>query len=813
MEKINALFNPKSIAIIGASERVDSIGFLVLRNIILGGYTGEIYLVNPKYNELEGLPCLRSVNGLPKDGIDLALICTPEHTHNSILTALSKKHCRFSFVLGTRQRDTETKIRSKRGKRRGTSVIGPNSLGIISPHIKLNASFAHTSAEPGRIAMVSQSHTVVTSVLDWAKSEHVGFSHCVSMGDMWDVAWEDVLDYLATDYRTHTVVLYLEYIANARTFLSAVRAVAKTKPVIVLTPRYSMAARQSESAPTLSRYDIYATAFRRVGIMPVDSIESLFNAIEAFPLMGPQAEKSISVLVNDYAIGQVTAASVEHHGLNLTLYDVNTLIKLNEYVEGRIDPDEPINLGITGTVENYINVIRTLLKGTRHTNVLVAHSPSPMIDSQILATELVKNFKSNRKRLITCWLGPNESKKAQQIMTSAGFVAFDTPEHALDSYRQMLDYHTSQVMLTETPPSQSSEVKANRAHCANMIKTSLRHKHYQLSIDESYQLLYGYGFELADHFGDLTRYQPEVIGIIGFETHRVFGPILYLKPAVNKHHRLFRRSLGLPPLNIKLASEMLLEAGLYKRAGSEGNLNHSLLKKASEVLLKLSQLAVDQPDIHEIEIRMIVTEEELQVATSDIRVTKSKLKGYERLAIHPYPVELEEPLCINKDNCFLMRPIRPEDEHKVHAALKTLSDEDIRRRFFYAMKHFDHSFLAKLTQIDYEREMAFVLTDADDVADPFIYGVARISQLSTDNSAEFAVFITPKIRGLGMGKLLMNRLIEYAKAKNYSVLEGHVLSDNTPMLALCRATGFHLEHLKDEPGVMMVKMPLGQKEK
>jgi acetyltransferase len=761
-------------------------------------------------------------------------------------------------------------------------ILGPNCVGLLVPHLALNASFAHTGALPGKIAFVSQSGALVTAVLDWAKSRGIGFSKFISLGDSADVDCGDVLDYLASDGETHSILLYLESITAARKFMSAARAAARNKPVIVVK-----AGRMKEGAKAAASHtgalagadDVYDAAIRRAGMLRVTSTEDLFDAVETLARARPLYGDRLAILTNGGGPGvMATDALVASQGrLAEPLQD--TLHKLDAVLPATWSHGNPVDIIGDAPTERYVQALQILLEEPQSDAVLFIHAPTAIVGSSEIAEAVAPVIEKASRNVLACWMGGDAVKRARAIFSQACIPTYDTPEDAVSAFLQVVQYRRNQDLLMEVPPSRSSEFAHDREKARAIVTGALAEGRSMLSESESKAVLATYSIpvvetriagtiedamKLAAEIGfpvALKIFSPDIshksdIGgvaldlenaqgvdvaanamqqrvrqsrpdarlrgftvqsmvhrpnahelIVGTATDPVFGPVILFGQGGTAVEVTADRAVGLPPLNMVLASELVSRTRVSKLLAGYRDRPPADLAAVGRTLIQVSQLIADIPQIAELDINPLLADEKGVLALdARMRVAPFAASGVDRFAIRPYPEELEEWISW-QGRQVLLRPIKPEDGAQHLEFFNSLDADDVRYRVFMRIRELPPAQLARLTQIDYDREMAFIATCEREPGRFETLGVARAIADPDNISAEFAIIVRSDLKGQGLGKILLRKLIEYCRARGTKEIVGEALPDNARVLGLVRHFGCAVSH--SYPGTMRLRFDLG----
>ncbi len=902
VRNLEALFAPRSVAVVGASNRAHSVGAVVTRNLLHGGFEGAVMPVNPHEEAVAGVLAYPDVASLPRVP-DLGVVATPPETVPGIVEALGRRGTRAVVVLtaGLERRDTAggSAARTRKpnpgakraapnlqaatlaaARRHGTRILGPNCVGLLVPGIGLDASFAHVPAAPGRLAFVSQSGALCTAVLDWAQSHGVGFSCFVSLGNSIDVDVGDVLDHLSADPGTRAVLLYLEGLVEARKFMSAGRAAARNKPVIVIKSgrlRDAARAAASHTGALAAADDVVDAAIRRAGMLRVERIADLFDAAETLARAHPARGRELTIVTNGGGPGVMATDALLAGGGRLASLSPETHAKLDAVLPPTWSGGNPVDLVGDATGRRYEEAIRALGNDASGTGLLVLHAPTALASGREAAQAVIGALAERPPRgvVLTSWLGGAGAEAARRLLREASLPTYDTPEDAVRSFLYMVAYRENQEQLLETPPRFVAGVAPDVAAARGILQAAAAAGREWLSAADAMAVLAAYRIpvvetraapdaarasRLAEEVGfpvALKILSPDVVHkselggvaldledadavaaaaevmvrrvrserpdariegfvvqrmerrpgarelIAGATTDPIFGPVLLFGQGGTAVEVLGDRALGLPPLNANLARELVERtrvARLLEAYRDRPAVDHAALV---ETLVRISQLVVDLPEIRELDVNPLLADEHGVVAL-DARIRIGPPAERVALAIRPYPAELEETLSLPGRQTVVARPIRPEDEPAHRAFFERLDPNDVYFRFFNMVREMPHSQLARYTQIDYDREMAFIAYRRE--APDETLGVVRAVTDPDNERAEFAVIVRSDFKGRGLGKAMLEKLIRYCRSRGTRRLVGQVLDSNRAMLGLARDLGFEVE--SEDAGVIDVGLAL-----
>ena len=868
VRNLEYLFAPRSIAVIGASDRTGSVGGAVTRNVLAGGFKGPIALVNPAHDVIDGRMVCRSVAELDI-APDLAVICTPPATIPELIAQLGARGTRAAVVLTAglnapaadgSSGGTVAQAMLAAARPHMLRVLGPNCVGMLSPGIGLNASFAHAPARKGHLAFVSQSGALTTALLDWARERDIGFSHFVSLGEAADVDFGDVLNYLAADPNTTAILLYIESINAARKFMSAARAAGRTKSIIVVkagrAPEGAKAA-ASHTGALAGSDDIYDAAIRRAGAIRVSSTTELFIAAETLARARPIAGECLAIVTNGGGLAVLAADALSLGGGKLATLSAATLAALDAKLPRTWSHANPVDIIGDAPAARYVEALASVLADPAVDAVLLLHAPTAIVDSTAIAAACMPLLSATRKPVFTCWLGGEAVRGAKLASLAAGLPTYETPEEAVTGFLQVVLHRRNRQSLLETPPSYADDLPRDAIAVRRIVDTAQGDARAILDEVESKNVLRAYGIgvvetrnacdvdeavRIAGEIGypvalkilspDIThksdvggvalqllsaesvaaegermlervrslRPDARIAGftveqmllaangielIAGIASDPVFGPVILFGAGGTAVETLRDKAVALPPLNAALARDLIGRTRVAKLLAGYRNVPGADLAAIERALLGLAQLAADFPEIAELDINPLVADEHRAIALdARIRIARTPERGTDRFAIRPYPRELELLETIH-GRLLLIRPIRPDDEHRYPRLLEATSREDLYFRFFRAIRSLGHADVARFTQIDYDREMALVAVDGDEIV-----GVVRAISDPDNARAEFAILVRSDWTGRGLGYSLMSRIIAYCRGRGIAELFGEVLSENARMLQMVAALGF-----------------------
>ena len=881
---LDKMMVPKSVVAIGASVRPGSLGAAVTRNLLAGGFKGDIHLVNVKGGTIEGRPVLKSLAEL-REPADLAVIMTPAETVPRLILELGECGTKVAVVItagpgdGVTAREDNARWR-KRILRAARPyllrVVGPNCIGYAVPRIGLNASFGPGGLKAGRLAAVAQSGAVLAGLADWGAAQNIGFSHLISMGDMTDVDFGDVLDMLARDYETRALLMYVEGITQARKFMSAARGVARLKPVIVLKAGRHAAAAKAAASHTGSMAGsaaVYDAAFARAGLVRVTGLGELFDAAETLGHGITPRNERLAILTNGGGVGIIATDLLMDEGGELATLLPRTIAQLDKQMPRAWSRANPVDIVGDADGLRYAAAVNALADDRGVGAVLAMNVPTALTSSVEAARAVTGAPGAKVVPLIGCWIGGPEAQAGRTVLHEAGIPAYDTPLRAVRGFMHIVQYRRGQRALQRTPPS-VPETRSDTHLVRAIVQGALADRREVLTEPEAQRVLAAYGIpvvpteivlDAAEAAAAATRigfpvavkvlsreitHKSDVGGveldldseqavadavramtvkacnvapgahidgfvvqpmikrplavelILGAAEDPVFGPILLVGHGGVAAEVIDDKALALPPLDPVLAEDALSRTRVDRLLRGYRDRPPAARGAVCDALVRLSQLIADVGEIAELDINPLLADADGVIAL-DARVVVRKPAGQERgarFAIRPYPVELETGITHRGERLFI-RPIRPDDEPLLQAFTKRMTPEDVRLRFFGPMRELSHEMAARLTQIDYDREMAFLLLDGKE-----LLGVGRLAADPDFEQAEFALVVASYRQGHGYGRLLLEHVLHYAKARGVTRVVGHVLRENDKMLDLAKRLGFVRESGRSgEPDIRVVK--------
>jgi acetyltransferase len=878
---LDRVFAPRAVAVIGASGRPRAVGHIVLRNMQLAQFPGTLMPVNPSLREIDGLRVWPDIASLRADP-DLAVIATPPDTVPDLISQLARRNCAGAIIITAGFHDGGAEAGARRRQAMLDAarpallrIIGPNCLGMLAPGAKLNASFSHVQAANGAIACFTQSGAIAAALLDWAAARGIGLRYLVSVGDMADVDFGDLLDFVAADPEIRAILLYVESIAGARKFMSAARAAARERPVVVVKsgrhPAASAAA-QCHTGALAGSDAVYDAAFKRAGLIRVAGLDELFSAAETLSRAGIARGGRTTILTNGGGFGVLAADAVLDAGGRLTELTPETRAKLDSAMPPIWSHGNPVDIIGDADAERYQAALAALLSDSATDMVLALNCPTGVASSMEAAEGTISAWQARRVRpgpkLLACWLTTQNSTAILHRFNAAGIPAFSTLEGAVAGCAQLAEYARNQHLMLKVPERRQQESGAvDRAMVHAVLQQARSQGREWLDAATARSVLGSYGVpvvrahpaatsdeaaEIADTIGgrvalkirspSLThksdvggvtlnlsggaavraaaeamaahvhalRPEAKLEGftvepmvsrreafelIIGASTDPTFGPVILFGHGGVGVEAIGDTALGLPPLDHELALSLMGRTRV-------GRLSHGFrghppcdIDAIARVLIAVAELMLDNPEIRELDINPLFSDASGIIAV-DTRIRLDDPGARVASAIVPYPRELETSLTLPGGQQVFLRPIRPDDAALLQRMHAVLAPEDVRARFHGALRVLEGRMLARLTQIDYDREIALLAFAA---GDELPLGVVRLYADPDNIAGEFAVIVRSDWHGRGLGTALLRRLIEIADKRGLCRIVGSVLSDNAAMLRLAHEVGFETtEHAGEE---------------
>ncbi|HLT43800.1 MAG TPA: GNAT family N-acetyltransferase [Luteimonas sp.] len=890
--RLTSIFEPAGVAVVGGSPRERSAGRAVMRNLREGGYAGRIGWVSPRHRRIDGIdtvPRLAALGWVP----DLVVITAPAPLVPALVAEAAELGVGAGLLLtahlGPGREDFHAAIRAA-ARPHGMRILGPHCLGILSAHAGLNASIAARAPQPGDLALVSESSAIAAALVEWGVSRSIGFSKVVSLGDALDVDFADLLDHLATDRHTRAILLYVEHVGDARKFMSAARAAARAKPVVLVRaarPQPPASIAEVGLRALAPAEAVHAAAFRRAGLLQVAALDDLFAAAQTLSTLRTFPGRRLAILGNGGGVGLLAAQQLAQLGGTLATLSPQTVAALDALLPGGWSHDNPVDLVVDADGERYATAIEALLADPGNDALLVVNVPTafsaPLDAARALADALARRGRAAaHKPVFAVWLSGDA--QAHAVLHAAGVPGYATETEAVHGFMHLVRYREAQQALMETPPSLPEDFAVDAAGARALVREALARGEVQLDPQTTARILAAYGldYEAPLHSADpdaavaaaapllaqgravavkidspdiahktvvdgvrLNRGSAQAVRDAATDVLRlagerrpdarirgvtvqamvdrphareliaaiaddpVFGPVIVFGRGGTAVRVVDDLALALPPLDLRLAHELIGRTRVARRLEAHRSQDAADERAIALALVKLAQLAADVPEIRQMSLNPLLADADGAVAV-DARILVGPVealhrgRGHPRFAIFPYPSELERRITLADGAPAFVRPVRPEDEELFREFFSHVTDEDLRLRFFQSVKHFSHEFIARLTQMDYARSIALLALDADGA----MLGAVRLHADANYERGEYGILVRSDLKGQGLGWQLMRTMIEVAGWMGLQEVEGQVLRQNRGMLAMCEQLGFTISPDPDEPGLMLVRLPV-----
>jgi acetyltransferase len=893
--RLKNLLAPRSVALVGASPRQGSVGRAILNNIGKAKFAGEFGLVNPRYSEIDGVATVASLSRLSFVP-ELVVLTAPAKSIAGLIDEAGRRGTAGAVIVsaglghgpGSLAEEAE-----RAAKKYGMRLIGPNCLGIMMPCVNLNASFAAHMPGRGNLALISQSGAIAAGMVDWAAQRAVGFSGIVSIGDQLDVDIADLLDYFAMDEKTQAILLYIEAIKDARKFMSAARAAARIKPVVVV--KSGRMAQGAKAAAThtgaLAGSDaVYDAAFQRAGMLRVSDLRELFDCAETLGRLKSPPGKRLAILTNGGGIGVLAVDRlVELGGIPATIAP-GIRAKLDAVLPPTWSGSNPVDIIGDADPRRYAAALEVLLADPGNDAILVMNVQTAIARADEIAAAVigvVQKYRAQQrmspKPILAAWIGADQ--KVGDLLSGAGIPNYPTEDDAVRGFMHLVRHRELVEMLALVPPAMPSSFAPDTEAARHVIADALADDRQWLDPIEIKRLFDAYDIPMVPTYAaadaeqavahavaifaqgstvvlkimsrDIThksdvggvvlnltsadavrsatseilarakalRPEARISGvmvqammlrpkarelILGLADDPTFGTVVVFGRGGTAVEIINDKALALPPLDLQLAHSLIERTRVSRLLRAYRDVPAVKEDAVAMVLVKLAQMAADIPEIRGLDINPLLADQ-AGVLAVDARVGLGRVErkfrgsGPANFAVRPYPSQWQRHLEVKDGWQVFARPIRPEDEPLIHEFLRHVTSHDLRLRFFAQMKEFSHEFIARLTQLDYARAMAFVAFD--EVTNELL-GVVRIHSDSIYESGEYAILLRSDLKGRGLGWALMQMMIEYARSEGLKAISGDVLTENTIMLAMCRSLGFEVKSDPAEHGICNVRLVL-----
>ncbi|MFI5306013.1 MAG: GNAT family N-acetyltransferase [Polyangiales bacterium] len=891
---LDSVLQPRSIAVVGASDREGSVGGVLLRNLREAGFPGELFAVNDKRKRVQGMRSHQSVLALGRS-LDLALVAVPAAGVPQVIRDCGQAGVKAVVLLsagfaeqGAAGASLQAEV-LEIARSHGVRVLGPNCLGVLRPSAKLRAIFGKTPTRAGRLALVSQSGAVCTAILDWAEAREIGFSAVLSLGGAADVGFGEVLDYLALDAETDAILLYLEGVDHPRRFMSGLRVAARMKPVIALKAGRKPAgarAAATHSGALVGDDAVFASALRRAGAVRAESFEQLFSAAEMLASGRRATGNRLGIVTNAGGLGVMAADRAADLDLPLAALRPDTLAVLDAALPPQWSHANPVDLVGDAPPERYARAMAAVLDDPEVDGVITLLSPQAMTDPTAAASAVIAASQRSDKPVLSCFSGGAQVVEAQTLFAKHRLPHLPTPEHAIEAFADLWSFEHNQRLLLQVPGPLADPRPPDVEAARSVVLAALGEGREQLRLDEAKAVLRAFHVEVtaslparsadeaaaaAERLGlpvamkidsDDLSHKSDVGGvrlgidtldgvrtaftqmlaearqrapaaklrgvtlepmlakrfgrelIVGVTRDPALGPAIGFGAGGTLVELIADHAVALPPLNRLLARDLLERTRVRTLLGPFRGMPAADLDALENVLLRVSDLVCELPEVHELDINPLIADEHGAVAVDArvrLRTQAAGLERYAHMAIEPFPAHLACTQRLVDGSQVTLRPIRPEDAQIEQSFVRELSSESRYFRFHQGLVELTPRMLARFTQIDYDREMAFVAVSTRDGGEHEI-GVARYVSNPDGESCEFALVVADAWQHKGLGSSLMAALIDVARAKGLSRMEGEVLTENTKMLGLMRELGFSVRPDPHDATLRVVELALRPKD-
>ena len=803
---LSGLIKPRSIAVIGASENLTSLGGTVLKNLLEGDFQGSVFPVNPAYAELFGHPSFESVEQLPETP-DLALIATPVDITADIIQQCGRKGILQAVILSAGS-DEYLENEHNAGliavaNEAGVRLLGPNSLGVIRTDIGLNASTGRCMVRRGDLAFVSQSGAICSATIDWAETAGVGFSSIISTGSGKTVETWEILDYLVKDEQTRGILIHFEHMTNTREWISSLRAAASVKPVIAIKSGRFGASRYIDDT-FIPRDNLFNSILRRTGVVRVHSTTELFSAAKTLTSRYRQCGDRLAIISNGDGPGDLAADRVLDLGLTLGQVSEQTRAQLRDQLPSYCRLDNPIYILADANAERYRAAIELVLADPEIDAVLVIVTPQAVTPLDEIESVVIELADTSKKPLLACWMGEASVVNNRANLGLAHIPVFRDPEMAVRGFGYLVQHQKSQQLLLQAPGPEVTSWIPDTQRAQTVIEAVQRDGQLELDQSQCQQLLDCYQIQRDQqpevYSNPVPRLQLMVRRDPGFGPVILFGPKSRWKKSVAE-----RFSVALPPLNEELAIDLIENARL------EADFS-TYMEQIVGIMIHLSEMIVDLPALDRIDLSITLAEGRAFISEQAVSINQdAEVDNYRHLAIYPYPKHLITQWQLRDGITVNVRPIRPADAEMEQQFVRSLSNESRYMRFWSYMSELNRKMLAEFTKVDFNRQMALIVTvDQQQDGEPAEkeIAVASFALCQDRTSCEFAVVVADEWQGYGLGYRLMEYLIDEARRWGLKKIDGEVMGHNSGMMAMMKKLGFKTRFDPDDYSIKIVSKEL-----
>lgn len=808
---LDPLFQPTSLLVI--TDRP-----LPVQQSLTGELRQRAVLLACQSGELPTLPSERPP-GSTEGRVDLVVICMPPLALPDTLQAVSRYQPRAAIILAHDVVDPDPERTASLctvwATQQQCALLGPFSFGLQRPHLGLNLSQHPLLARPGRAALVAQSRSLMAAVMDWADDARIGFSTVIALGQKGVTRLPQVLDYLANDPRTDSIALYLEDVAAGREFMSALRAAASVKPVVVL--------RSGTTGEPVQANVAFDAAMRRAGAVRVRYFIQLFSALKVFGYSRRPRGRRVVVLANGHAPARL-ALDMAFEGGPIARATLAPAIRrrLGKILEPGSLTSNPVVTRQPLTASLLEEIVQQLSSDEGVDGVLVTLAPDPRSDFADLADQLVSVVGRATKPVLTCLLGDAGMRPVRRTLDESGASAFRTPESAANAFGILASHHYNQQLLLQIQPVEPTHPTPDVAGARQRLAAAAADSGADVDAATLWAVLLDFRVPIGPIAADAAwpLSGADYPCAIHVRRDARFGPVIQFGAgAVLARFGDETDGADLAPLNYFLAKRLLQRSQFWQRLPPESLLaNHRADLLA--VLELVSDLVVECPEILTLTLDTVVVRNG-RLAAGQVRATLDPAAlttdpvatGYRHMSVHPYPRRWVQRLALSGARSGWLRPIAPDDAQALQDFVRELSEKARYMRFVSMMRELTPRMLSRYTQLDYHRELALVATvdlATESGHQPAVIGLAHYLRNADGQGAEYALVVADDWQGQGLGRRLMSRLIEAARQQGLTYIEGFVLSSNQPMLSLMTSLGLTNDPDPLDMTLRRVWMPLAQ---
>ncbi|MDO4905717.1 MAG: bifunctional acetate--CoA ligase family protein/GNAT family N-acetyltransferase [Lautropia sp.] len=929
--RLHQLFRPDSIAVFGVSEEPGALGWRIFENLQQSNFTGKVAAINPALEAVFGQPCHAGVSALPKapDLAVFAVPCAEVAGHLPALAAAGTRHAIWLLDFAGATPPEVARETAAQARALGINLLGADSLGLGHPAVRLNLLASDAQIKAGGVAVISQSSAICSALLDFAQGNGIGLASVVDTGTESDIDLADLLDYLTFDGNARSIAMFVGGVRNPRRFLGALRAAARTKPVVILRGgRHESYSRIGQPRARLTHTENLASndrtllsALERSGAVIVDSFGELFATLEWLNDNKNVQGNRLAIVSNGGGLALLANDACHRHGVEVVQPKDETLAKLtlpvtassslyryslsspytpgNQTVTDRRLP--MVNLGVACTPALAAETLRTIAADKEADAVLGIFHSTLACDASSLAGELLAGKAPSP--MLLALVGEADARRGAELLNTKGFSVFRTPEDAVRAFSVVAQYQRGQQRLLETPGPSREAVRFDENRIAALLARAreagdtmlnqlasnevlaacgipVPRTHIAADIETAAVLAAEIGYPVVmklqsrdvvhksdvggvwldirneDELRNAARSMrsrlaaldpaPRLDGfllqpmiprlhsrevLIGASHDPTFGPIVHFGAGGVTVEMIDDTALALPPLSHALARELIARTRISRLLKGHHDVPAADIEGIVDVLLAVSALLTRFPMVHALDINPLLASPGGVIAL-DARIRLDPKapaldSRYSHLAIHPYPVEVERhflakpprppvPAAVSgtaapaevapeertppiPPTMMLMRPIRPDDATRLSTFFDGLTAETRLWRFLHPIRVMSPQMVARFTQVDYDRDMALVAVEADKGPDAPLIGVARYIREPNESRCEYAIVVTDSWQGRGVARVLMEHLIELARANGLDTMIGLVHGNNTKMLNFMRGLGFQVTKDPDEP--------------